>query len=207
MEAGRNGTLGAGGEGQQEQAEGGVIASLHARVLAGLALEHGWRALAELGVLHCATTEHLLKACPELSVLAVDTWRHGDPALDPLPGVKRRSAEDSGHRSYIDVDMETAYEWALSLAARYPRRLQVMRMDTLSAAERVPERSLDAVFCDASHQTEAVEADIKAWLPNIRRGGWLTGHDIGHHSVRAAVERMFGGNYETRPGNIWTVRI
>lgn len=179
-------------------------APLRASVLAGLALQYGWRSMAELGVLHAATTEHMLRTCPGLRIVAVDTWRAGDPALEPGPGVKRRSAEDSGYRAYADVDMEAAYEWALSLAVRYPRRLQVMRMDTLSAAERVREESLDVVFFDASHETAALEADIWAWMPAIRRDGWLTGHDIDHHSVRTAVERV-APTYRRYDGAVWAV--
>lgn len=175
---------------------------MRARVLAGLALQHGWRSIAELGVLHAATTEHLLHACPELRVIAVDTWHRGDPALDPPPKVKRRSAEDSGHRSYADVDMEAAYEWALSLAVRYPRRLQVMRMDTLSAAERVLADSLDAVFIDADHRPASVLADIRAWLPTIRRDGWLTGHDWDYHGIGALLDRV-APTHRRYDGGVW----
>ena len=179
-------------------------APLRASVLAGLALQYGWRSMAELGVLHAATTEHMLRTCPDLRIVAVDTWRAGDPALEPGPGVKRRSAEDSGYRAYADVDMEAAYEWALSLAVRYPRRLQVMRMDTLSAAEHVPADSLDAVFVDADHRPEAVLADIRAWLPTLRRDGWLTGHDWDYHGIGALLERV-APTHRRYAGGVWAV--
>jgi hypothetical protein len=181
-----------------------VSAPLRARVLARLALENGWRSLAELGVLHARTTEHLLQTCPDLRVTAVDTWRQGDSTLDPPPAVKRRSAEDNGYRSYADVNMETAYEWALSLAVRFPRRLQVMRMDTLSAAERVTERSFDAVFVDADHRPEAVLADIRAWLPNIKPGGQVTGHDWDYHHIGALLERV-APTHIKHEGGVWSV--
>jgi hypothetical protein len=146
----------------------------------------------------------MLRTCPELRVIAVDTWRHGDPALDPIPGVKRRSAEDSGHRSYADVDMEAAYEWALSLAARYPRRLSVMRMDTLSAAERVSAGSLDAVFIDADHRPAALLADIRAWLPAIHPDGWVTGHDWSYHHIGAMLDRV-APTHKRYDGDVWAV--
>lgn len=181
-----------------------MTAPLRARILARLALEQGWRSLAELGVLHARTTEHLLQHCPDLRIVAVDTWAAGDPALDPPSGVKRRSAEDSGYRSYADVDMEAAYEWALSLAVRYPRRLQVMRMDTVSAAERVPERGFDAVFVDADHRPDAVLADIRAWLPNIKADGWVTGHDWDYHHIGALLARV-APTHQRHEGGVWSV--
>lgn len=178
-------------------------ASARARVLAGMALQHGWRNLAELGVLHGRTTEHLLATCPELRVIAVDTWEQGDVALEPPAGV-RRGPDDDGYRAYADVAMEDAYEWVQGLAARYPRRLQVLRMGTLSAAERMVPDSLDAIFLDADHRAESVKADIRAWAPAVRRGGWLTGHDANHHSVRAALDDVCPG-YLLYDGDVWAI--
>jgi hypothetical protein len=181
-----------------------VKAPARARVLAGMALQYGWTRMAELGVLHGATTAHLLRACPELRIYAVDTWQPGNPSLDP-PVTGRRGPDDDGYRSYAEVDMEAAYEWALTLAARYPRRLQVMRMGTLTAAERMVPDSLCAVFVDGDHRTEAVKADIRAWLPAIKRGGWLTGHDAGHHSVKAALDDVCPG-YVVYDGDVWAIQ-
>ena len=150
--------------------------------------------MAELGVLHGATTMHLLRTCPELRIIAVDTWRPGDPALDPPKGTARRTVEDSGYRSYADVDMDAAYDGVMDLAAQYPRRLSVMRMRTVDAAERVEQDSLNAVFIDAGHTAADVEADIHAWLPTLKRYGWLCGHDASHHSVRSALIRLVPGH-------------
>ena len=51
-----------------------------------------------------------------------------------------------------------------------------------AAAESYADASLDFVYIDADHRYAAVSADIKAWLPKIKAGGWLAGHDyrLGH---------------------------
>jgi hypothetical protein len=51
-----------------------------------------------------------------------------------------------------------------------------------AAAESYDDASLDFVYIDADHRYAAVSADIKAWLPKIKAGGWLAGHDyrLGH---------------------------
>jgi hypothetical protein len=158
--------------------------------------------MAELGVLHGATTAHLLRSCPELRIIAVDTWQHGDPSRDPPKGTARRTVEDSGYRSYADVDMEAAYEGVLALAGQYPRRLSVMRMTTVAAAERVEKDSLNAVFIDAGHTAADVEADIKAWLPTVKRYGWICGHDASHHSVSSVLVRLVPG-HQRFDADVW----
>jgi len=40
-----------------------------------------------------------------------------------------------------------------------------------------PDRFLDAVFIDGDHAYPSVIADIDAWLPKVRPGGILAGHD------------------------------
>lgn len=55
--------------------------------------------------------------------------------------------------------------------------------------------SKDFVFIDASHDYESVSADIKAWLPAVRSGGMIAGHDfntVDNQGVVRAVHDIFG---------------
>jgi predicted O-methyltransferase YrrM len=45
------------------------------------------------------------------------------------------------------------------------------------AADYIKNQSLDLVFIDADHSYEAVVQDIKIWIPKIRSGGIIAGHD------------------------------
>jgi len=47
------------------------------------------------------------------------------------------------------------------------------------AAALYQDRSLDFVFIDAGHTYENVSVDIRAWLPKVRSGGAIGGHDYG----------------------------
>jgi hypothetical protein len=158
---------------------------------------------AELGVLHGYTTRHLLHACPALRLTAVDTWRHGEPELDPPEDV-RRTAEDTGCRSYADVDMEAAYRGVLDIQGEFPRRLSILRMPTAQAAELIPSGSLDMVFIDADHSAEGVERDIRGWAHTLKPTGWLIGHDADYPSVASVIDRILPW-YDILPGNIWAI--
>jgi predicted O-methyltransferase YrrM len=46
------------------------------------------------------------------------------------------------------------------------------------AAKHYDDASLDAAFLDADHVYESIRKDIDAWLPKIKPGGYLAGHDF-----------------------------
>lgn len=60
---------------------------------------------------------------------------------------------------------------------------------TTTAALAVPERMLDLCFIDADHSYEACKTDIEHWLPKVKTGGIIAGHDFveAHSGVMQAV--------------------
>jgi cephalosporin hydroxylase len=61
------------------------------------------------------------------------------------------------------------------------------------------------VYIDASHDYKSVSADIKAWLPFIKIGGVMGGHDYNFASVRMAVDENFTEVISL--GNSWLVLL
>lgn len=54
--------------------------------------------------------------------------------------------------------------------------------------------SLDVVYVDGLHTYEGVVLDIRLWLPKIKKGGFIAGHDYGskhHPGVKKAVDEHF----------------
>ena len=74
----------------------------------------------------------------------------------------------------------------------------VMRQTSAAAAALIPDKSLDMIYLDANHSPEHIREDIKLWLPKVRPGGLLGGHDYiqdglyphGHFGVMGAVHEL-----------------
>ena len=70
-----------------------------------------------------------------------------------------------------------------------------IRKTSLEAAKIFDDNSIDFVFIDASHKYEDVKNDINTWLPKVKKGGILAGHDYFFQSdvwpeVRKAVDEL-----------------
>lgn len=79
-----------------------------------------------------------------------------------------------------------------------------VRSDSVSAAEFYLDRGLDFVFIDGEHTYKAVCADIDAWLPKVKPGGVLAGHDLPHGPVRDAVSDKLGADFRKSGPRSWT---
>jgi predicted O-methyltransferase YrrM len=83
-----------------------------------------------------------------------------------------------------------------------------IKKTSVEAAKIVEDCSLDFVFIDANHSYKSVKEDIEAWLPKVRVGGLLTGHDYSNQFpgvVRAVKERFEGSFYVS--GDVWWTRV
>ncbi len=64
-------------------------------------------------------------------------------------------------------------------------------------AKRFDDEMFHLVFIDADHSEDAVLNDLRAWIPKVKRGGLITGHDYDSHNhpgVKAAVDSYFAGH-------------
>lgn len=65
--------------------------------------------------------------------------------------------------------------------------VHIIQEGSISASTYFPDQYFDVVFIDAEHTYDAVKADIEAWLPKVKLGGTLMGHDWLWADVQSAV--------------------
>lgn len=154
----------------------------HREVLVDIARRESWRCGAELGTGNGLLAEQLLTGCQQLlQLIVVDLFRRPE---------RRASVE---RRLGLFVQQE---------------RCVVYPGSTLEVAEFVADGSLDFIFIDAGHSYAAVAADIRAWAPKVKPGGWVGGHDYhpNHPGVIQAVDEAYGGRVVQERGWIWHAR-
>lgn len=141
---------------------------------------------AEIGVYEGSTTSFILRNCPGIK----EYW-----AIDPWVKVNGKEwGWRFNHRPQETWD--GMYHKMCSEMVLFPS-LRVLRMENLQVAAMFPDGYFDFVYIDASHFYEPTLAEIRAWLPKVRKGGWLGGHDYGSHNqnhagVTKAVDEVFG---------------
>ena len=139
---------------------------------------YGYKYCAEVGVFRGQFSKRLLDNS-KLSVLyCIDSWEQG----------QQRARQTAGEN----------YQEARKVLRYYGDRVEIMKMSSMSAAQRFKPGFFDFVYLDADHEYGAVKADLFAWWPLVRSGGCFAGHDYkdqpkGGKLVKKAVDEFFCG--------------
>lgn len=156
--------------------------------IVSLVKENNWKLGAELGVWKGRTFLHVLANCPQLTLVGVDLWQ----------GQK----DNEGPENYLEWPHHENERIVRAGAKRFGDRAIIHKMYTNEAAELVEDNSLDFVFIDADHGTDAVRNDILMWSPKVKDIGWIIGHDINWPTVKIVADELFPG-YVIGPDNAW----
>ena len=99
------------------------------------------------------------------------------------------SIEHQAGQSHEDADVVNHQLFEVFTKNMQPveGRYAAIRADSIAASVFYANESLDFVFIDAAHDYHSVLADINAWLPKVKIGGIISGHDFFHDPVKQAV--------------------
>lgn len=153
------------------------VGSMNFNVLSAIIFEAGVLQLgrgAEIGIFQGATSAHLLKRFPQLTLFCVD------PFADYSEFEPNRTQEA----------MSASEQKARAAIAPFGNRAVLIKDFSVSAAKHVEDNSLDFVFIDAIHTHDAVTEDLNAWYPKVRPGGLVSGHDYSWGGVQSAVREF-----------------
>jgi len=158
--------------------------------------------LAEIGVWKGSNSVNILEGNKTVRIFCVDRWsKYSDEEAYREHQTKFALAS----RDKFKIAKGKAYK---KLGA-YADRAEIIELDSIEAAAGFPDNYFDLVFIDALHSYEGCLADIKAWLPKVKQGGYICGHDYPRRpGVVQAVKEIFGEkDIETDSDNTWFVRV
>lgn len=70
---------------------------------------------------------------------------------------------------------------------RHYSHLEVRRAASPYAAQLFADESFDLLYVDADHHYAEVKQDLLAWIPKVRKGGWIAGHDYFAELIEGGV--------------------
>lgn len=157
---------------------------------------------AEIGVYKGDFSKNILALHEGLILHMIDAW-----SPKTYDG-KNSDAVGDGFRKIYTTEAEKNYKTAADAVSKFIDRVRLIKAFSKDAATIYPDKYFDFVFIDATHDEESVIDDNTLWLPKVKPGGYLCGHDYGcWEGVTKAVDKMFAGRVEFDADFTWFVRV
>ena len=173
----------------------------------------GWMRFEELQFLYNEAQKHT-------NICEVGSWK-GKSSHAILSGLKK--ANKGGRLTCCDtwkgsIDPRDDTNWMAKQEDVYSvfknnlaefDNLTMVRKESTEAAKDFEDGFFDMIFIDAGHDFDSVVADIKSWLPKLKKGGVIAGHDFERSfwmTVIEAVHQELGVPHEVHD-SIWVFRL
>lgn len=137
----------------------------------------GYKTGAEIGVDKAGFSVHILSKTKIEKYSCIDTWQDNFGS-DCIPG-------------YYDKNGNKRYEEASKNLDLYKNRCTMLRMTSMEASNTIQDNTLDFVYIDGDHSLEGIIFDLYAWVPKVRIGGMVSGHDY-KDGPRSGINDYFG---------------
>jgi len=123
-----------------------------------------------LGRSLCSLAEVVERSGKRIDVIGIDTCQGSGPEGSRGKNYHGGAVQKGGgtfagalHKNVLDCG--------------FADRIILIVSDSLKASALFADASLEWVHLDARHDYASVKADIEAWLPKVKAGGWLSGDD------------------------------
>jgi len=123
-----------------------------------------------LGRSLCSLAEVVEQSGKNITVIGIDTCRGSGPE-----GWRGKDYHATAVHNGGGTFARTLHKNIMDCG--FGEKITLVISDSVSASRLFSDASLDWVHLDARHDYKSVKADIKAWLPKIKMGGWLSGDD------------------------------
>lgn len=123
---------------------------------------------AEIGVREGRHAKVLFDNIPELKLVGVDPW--------------------TPYRRHSQERQDQCYQNTLTRLAG--RDIQIIKKTSVEASKDIEDGSLDFVYIDGFHDFDWVMTDLILWVPKVRPGGIVSGHDYYYFFKSGVVQAV-----------------
>ena len=153
----------------------------------------------EIGSYHgrstCYMAVEIINSNKSILFDCVDTWMGSEEHQEGAAFEDATVVQGKLYHSFLG-NIAPVRHWVLPI-----------RMTSVEASTLYPDVSLDWVFLDAGHEYGSVVEDITHWLPKVKQGGILSGHDWSHPDIQRALQDVLTLPVYQHGDACWWVRI
>lgn len=148
--------------------------------LPGFFKEMGYKVGAEIGVYKGEYTIRFLEA--GLKMYGIDPWKAYDNYNEFQSQNPKSEYRNIGLRKSLSK-FQTRQDFLFGHTQRLLKKYldngqcELIRKTSMDAVLDFPDESLDFVYIDGHHGFRYVAEDLVEWLPKIKKGGVMSGHD------------------------------
>lgn len=129
----------------------------------------------EIGVDEGIFSEFILQNSNIKILHSIDAWSaETSKTLSLYAARSARHMAESG-QNYCHVE-----ELARERLSKFGARSNVIKSISWDASNLFENDSVDFIYFDGSHTTEGFGKDMQCWVPKVKKGGLLSGHDYCH---------------------------
>jgi hypothetical protein len=143
----------------------------------------GLKTGAEIGVDKGGFSNHILSKTKIEQYYCIDTWQD-DFGSDHRPDY----FDKEGQNRYLEAE-ETLIEFINE------DRVEMMRMTSAEASKVIDDDSLDFCYIDGDHSLHGIFTDFECWVPKVKVGGIVAGHDY-KDGKKSGMPDYFGGQLD-----------
>lgn len=163
-------------------------------VLIPLIKENDFTKYVEVGVWKGKTFFEITKNLPNVFTYGVDPY-------------KSENYKNYSHSEPMNTEDQERYDkikGEVNKRSKHYNNCKMLFKTSEEASKLFSDKSLDIVYIDGLHDYNNVSKDIKLWLPKVRVGGILCGHDfnLNHFAVVKAVDDILGCDNILVKGNV-----
>jgi len=148
----------------------------------------GKKTVVEVGTFFGGSAEALLQGMPDDGhLICIDTFKGLSDGVTDIDSMTVTDRDDQTGKTY-SMDSDFIINYVRGRTDPYPQRVDIVMKESAVAVESFEPESVDLIFLDAAHDYENVLADIRAWLPIVKRGGVLCGHDYDRWGANQSKE-------------------